>query len=166
MQDGPEAKARCEGVRGRGEALCPPRTSGPPPLPDSASVREDRFGAVSPRVATRASLPLSHGIFPVLTSPLRPSQVLLPKVSGCCLPIFGAPGSRKATGPPGKEMGGPPRVLLEPLRVTGGSRGFGRTTFDFSWCCLRFFLPLRFPASISQFMSDNFLNGKEAVGNL
>lgn len=133
--------------------------------PDSAPVRADRFGAVSPRVATRASMPLSHGISPVLTSPLRPSQVLLPKVSSCCLRIFGAPGSRKGTGPPGKEMSGPPRVLLGPLPVAGGSREDScEQLLTFPGVASGSFYPLRFP--VSQFVSDNFLNGKEAVGNL
>lgn len=113
-----------------------------------------------------------HATFPRdLPGPHQPATSFAgasPQVSGCCLRIFGAPGSRKGTGPPGKEMSGPPRVLLGPLPVTGGSReDSSEQLLTFPGVASGSFSPygsLRLP--VSQFVSDNFLNGKEAAGNL
>lgn len=137
-------KTDARGVRGRGRLFVRRGPLDHPPLPDSAG-SGGRFGAVSPRVAIRASLPLSHGDLPGPHQPATSFAGASPKVSGCCLAIFGAWGAGRPLDPR-ERMGGPPRVLLEALRVTGGSRGFGRTTFDFL-VLPPVFLPLRFPAS-------------------
>lgn len=106
--------------------------------------------SISLRIATRSlgstqvpSLPLSCRTSSVLTSPLRPPQLPFPQGFGLLSSDLRGPGEPEGTGLPGKEVSGPPKVLLGPLKTHGGGEtGFiyGGATIDFSWCLLRLFL--------------------------
>lgn len=103
-------------VRGEGRRLFV-RTG---PLDQTLPGLERWSSSRSPRIAARSlgntevrSLPLSCGTYSFLTSPVRPSQLLLPEGSSCCLPTCGVVGSRRAPDPQG-DRSGPSRALLEP----------------------------------------------------
>lgn len=154
-QDGPgaEAQRRTSGV---GSA---PRPTGPldPQLCPGSSQWSSCSSLRVTTGAWEALGPPCHSLRD-LTSPQYPPYCFSPRSQVVFRPAR----------PPGKEMSGPPRVLLGPLPVgEGRQRGFvfEGAALDF-WCFLRFFLPLRSPPlPIPEFASRNFLNGKEAVGN-
>lgn len=131
---------------GGGEALCPHRTAGPSTLPrfgrivsvQSSQGRDRSLGSTQ-----ASSLPLSYGISLVLTSPLCPSQLLLPKVSGCCLPTFGARGSVRALDPQGKRGAVPQGSSLDLCRWREGAERIRRwaNNSTFPGVDSSFFLP-------------------------